>query len=461
MEKPVLDLLAKLRGYAQQKGLKLAIFYHEEISALMRFANSAISLNTSEHLVRLELFAYDGRKKANFSLIVNPDDLPTMQAAIDSVAEMLQFAEPVSYDLSFPVYKERLVDTRPYDPALAAISNEEKLAYFNTLSAGLENSDHQLSGFFMNGVTITAQTSTAAEGSQYFASTDAKITAVISSEKDKWEVNAEQSAQKKTDLDPQAMHDDLALLVRHYVNDKAVQIPVGKYTVVFGPGFSGELLDMLCGWACHGGAMKQGYSFLKEENLGTEVLSKLFSAVDDPEAVELYAQQADMRGINRKPFAFFEQGVFKGFAWDQDSADEYGQTATGHSVEHQSLVIAPGTAPVYSLEDLLAMPRDEDILYIPYLHYINFVNPSAGIITGSSRFGALLLKKDGTVEVPYNVRLTQSFTDLFGEKVAWLSQKQMVYNVSSSYGQRNPSALRVPRFICTKGVEISHSNSSY
>ncbi|HSN95267.1 MAG TPA: metallopeptidase TldD-related protein [Anaerolineaceae bacterium] len=461
MEKPVLNILKTLRQYAQHKGLQLAIFYHEERSALMRFANSAISLNTSEHLVRLELVAYEGRKKATYGLIVNPQDLAAMQAAVEKTAEMVKVAEPLSYQPTFPIYTHEVVDTRAYDPALASMSNAERLAFFNQLGEGLESKDHQLSGFFMDGVTITAQTSTASEHSQYFASTDAKITAVISSEMDKWEVNAEQSAQKKTDLDASALHEELSLLVKHYMEDKPVQLPVGKYTVVLGPGFTAEIVDILCSWACMGGAMKRGYSCFKEEDQGTRVLSEHFSAADDPEDAELYAQSADMMGVPRERFPLFDKGVFTRFTWDQDSADEYGQKATGHSVQHQSIVIGAGDAEANSLRELLAMPRDEDLLYIPYLHYINIVNPSAGVITGSSRFGALLLKKDGTVEVPYNVRITQSFMDLFGEGVAWMSSRQMVYNVSSSYGQRNPTAVKLPRFICTHGVEISHSNSSY
>ncbi|NMD26882.1 MAG: hypothetical protein GYA81_02810, partial [Chloroflexi bacterium] len=85
----------------------------------------------------------------------------------------------------------------------------------------------------------------------------------------------------------------------------------------------------------------------------------------------------------------------------------------------------------------------------------------AGIFTGSSRFGALLLRKDGSVAVPFNVRVTQSFADLFGERLEWLSREQSAHNVSHSYGLRNPRAVLVPRFTCVKGVEISHSNSSY
>src|SRR5690606_41676660 len=94
-----------------------------------------------------------------------------------------------------------------------------------------------------------------------------------------------------------------------------------------------------------------------------------------------------------------------------------------------------------------------------YIHYMNVVNPTQGMITGSSRFGALFLKKDGSVQVPYNVRLTQKFYDFFGERVQWMSQKQVAYNVSSSYGRRDPTALKIPRFVCVKGIEISHSRS--
>jgi hypothetical protein len=83
------------------------------------------------------------------------------------------------------------------------------------------------------------------------------------------------------------------------------------------------------------------------------------------------------------------------------------------------------------------------------------------LITASSRFGALLLKKDGTVRVPYNVRLTQSLLDIFGDRLAWLSKAQTVNNTSSSYGARNPTSIVVPVFIQVNDLEISHSNSSY
>jgi hypothetical protein len=107
------------------------------------------------------------------------------------------------------------------------------------------------------------------------------------------------------------------------------------------------------------------------------------------------------------------------------------------------------------------MPRETDSLYVPFLHYMNIVNPSKGIVTASSRFGALLLKADGSVVIPFNVRLTQSLLDIFGDKVDWLSERTVVYNTSQSYGERNPTAIVVPRFIKINGLEISHSNAAF
>ncbi len=461
MTNEIISLLRTLRQAALDRGLKATIHYHEEDSFLMRFANSAISLNTNERLVRLDFKAFDGRKTAQVASIVDPTDLDGVKQSLDRLAEMLPHAQPLTYDPTFPVYQKDIVDERSYDPALAALTNQERLEYFNTLAKGLESEDVKLSGIFSNGVTTVAQISTASEHTQFFRSSDAQITAVLSSESLKWEINAEQSAQKKSDLDAVSLHEDLTLLLQNYQQDAAVKLPVGKYTVVLGPAATAELVGMMAMYGMTGAALKQGYSFLTEADQGRRIFSEKFSVTDDPEAVELYAEKADQYGLERKPFALVSNGKFGGFVWDQDTADEFGQKPTGHSINHPSLVVNGGTGEVASLAELIAMEKDEDLLYIPYIHYMNMVNPSEGTITGSSRFGALYLKKDGSVEVPFNVRLTQRFVDFFGDNLCWLSREQVVYNVSSSYDRRNPTALKVPRFVCVKGIEISHSNPSY
>ncbi len=461
MKDRILQTLAELREYAREAGHEVAIFYHEEDSYLMRFANSAISLNTNEHLIRLSITAYAGKKRANYSLITDLDKISEMRQGIDTAAEMVEHSQPLSYQPTIPVYEETFVDDSGYDQALAQMSNREKLGYFNEAVRDLETDDLRLSGIFSNGSNTIAMTNTRSDHELYFRTSDAQVTVVLSHKGLKWEVIAEQSAQQSSELGPARLRQELAFLVERYETEKPLQLPLGTYDIVFGPAASAEMISFMNWIGFDGGLMKRGYSFLSEEDVGRRVLSDKVTLVDDPNRLETFPFKRDFSGIFRQRTPLFERGVFQGFVWSQDDADEFDATPTGHTVTHKSLMLGGGGKEIRSLEGLVGMPREKDILYIPFLHYMNIVNPSKGIITASSRFGALLLKHDGSVVVPYNVRLTQSLLDIFGDKVDWLSRETVPYNTSQSYGARNPTAVIVPRFIRVNDLEISHSNPSY
>lgn len=461
MKDRILQTLRDLRAYALAKGVEAAFFYHEEDSYLMRFANSAISLNTNEHLIRLEISAYEGRKRASYELITDLSQLEEMKRGVDQAAAMVTHAMPLSYDPTIPTYAASFADESGFDPELGALSSAERLAYFNAASAGLETDEIKLSGIFSCGTNVTALINTRSPETLYFKTSDAQVNLVLSHPTLKWELTAEQSAQKKADLNPAAVRAELAFLLERYQNDTPQQIPLGRYDIVFGAIAVAEMVNVLNWIGFNGGSLKRGFSCLNEEQLGQKVFSEHFTLTDDASRLETFPFARDFIGLERTRFPLFDRGVFQAFAWDQDEADEFGATPTGHTVMHKSLVLSGGEQEVSTLAELVGQPREKDLLYIPYLHYMNFVNPSKGLITASSRFGALLLKQDGSVVVPYNVRLTQSLLEIFSDKVAWVSKVQTVVNLSSSYGARNPTALVVPRFIRVNDLEISHSNSSY
>ncbi len=461
MKERILNTLDQLRLYALSKGYTISIYYQEEDSSLMRFANSAISLNTNEHLIRINITAYEGRKRADYAMITDLSKIEDMKRGVDTAVEMVKHTMPLTYQPTVPVYHETFIDESGYDEALAVMSNDEKLAFFNQVVEGMETAEIKLSGIFSSGANTIAMVNTTSEHPIYIKTSDAQLSIVLAHSGLKWEIQSEQSAQKKADLSPASMRAELKLLLDHYLNDTPQQIPLGKYDIVFGSAATAEMLGFMRLIGFHGGLMKRGYSFLKPEDIGKKVFSAQFTLADDPTRLETFPFRRDFYGLERKPFPLVENGVFKAFAWMQDDADEFGEKATGHTVPHVSLSMAGGTQQVNSLEKLINQPRESDLLYIPFLHYMNIVNPSKGIVTGSSRFGALLLKKDGSVVVPYNVRLTQSLLDVFGDKVDWLSAETTAYNTSQSYGARNPTAMIVPLFTRVNGLEISHTNSSY
>ena len=461
----VLNTLKALRQYALEKtagrGLEIGLLYHEEDSYLMRFANAAISLNTNEHLIRLDIDATEGRKRASYALITDLSKLDEMKRGVDTVIELVQHAQPLNYDPTIPHYPESFSDESHYDPALAQISNKERLAFFNQAVAGLETEMIKPSGIFANGSTTVAMIYTTSEHTQYFQHSDAQVITVLAHTELKWEVIAEASAQRKADLQAGKLNRELATLVKLYQEVPAQQLPLGRYDIVFGPAAIAEMASIMRWIGFTGGNMKRGFSFLTEAQVGQKVLSAQFSLSDDPSHRETFPFRRDFYGMKREGFPIFKQGVFQGFTWMQDDADEFQAQPTGHTVSHPSLVLEGGTQAVGTLQELLAMPRERDLLYIPYLHYMNIVNPSKGVFTASSRFGALLLKQDGSVGIPYNVRLTQSLLDVFGDNIAWMSKQTEAYNLSASYGRRNPVAMVTPVYMRVNDLEISHSNNAY
>jgi len=461
MKEKIIATLRELRQYALDKGYEIALNYHEEDSYLIRFANSAISLNTNEHLVRLNITAYDGKRRASYQLITDLEQVDEIKQSIDQVAEMVHHSQPLTYQPTIPTYTETFVDESCYDQALAKISNEERLAFVNQVVDGLETEDLKLSGIFANGMTIQAFINTLSENILFFRVSDAQVEVVLAHAKEKWETMTSQSAQQKRDLAPAEMRQELLFLLGRYQQDKGTQLELGNYNIVFGASAVADMLYMMSFIGYNGGTMKRGYSFLKEEQVGQKVLSGKFTLLDNPNRRETFPYKRDFSGIVRQERPLFEKGIFKGYIWNQDDADEFGSDATGHTVNHLSLVVESGEKDVSTLAQLAEMPRDTDVIYIPHLHYMNIVNPSQGVITASSRFGAMLLKADGTIRMLYNVRLTQSLLEIFGDKIAWLSSHSRPLNISSSYGARNPTAFVLPKYIQVNDLEISHANQSF
>ena len=453
-------LLRDLVSFARGKGIAAQFWLHAEQSSLMRFANGAVSLNTTENLMTLDITAHRGNARGSCSLVTNMTERDRMQSAIIDADELARHAVPLNYPLSFTPMTALPDDDRHVDKGILRLTAQEKLDYMARTVSGIDSPELPLCGMFSSGAVWEAAANTLADTVLYHAATDAGVTVVLAHTRDKWELQATQSATSVSELNPATVHDELALLLGHYAKAKPVTVPTGACDVVFGREALSELVGF-CNWlGFSGGSCKRKNTFLKEEDIGRNVFSNLVTFVDDPAERATYPYAFDCNGVARKPFPLVTDGVFNAFMWDRDSADEFGQKETGHSVPERSFVMKPGTMKAASLADVIALPRERDILYLPFLHYMNCVNATEGIVTGCSRFGALLLKKDGSVQVPFNVRMTEKLSTLFGA-VEWLSDTPVAVNTSSSYGTRTATAVVVPAFMKVNNVTIPHVNTSF
>lgn len=457
----IIETLRELRRYALDRGAVAAIHWNAEDSHMVRYANSAISLNSHEDLVRMRVSVYDGRREATTGLIVDPADVDAMKRAIDQAIDMVPFASEKTYEPTIATIPETVVYEDSYDPEVVELSNEEIIAFVNDAVAGLETEDILLSGNFSAGVVEQAVIWTTSDNVVCRRSTDIGITLVLASEKRKWEINAEQFVWRKADLDAQALHDRLRWLSTCYTTCPEERAEERPYRVIMGPAAIAEYLMYLEWLGTTGGSMKRGFSMLKDDSVGQKIMSERFTLVEDPSLLDTFPMPVDLYGRRRDARAVYDRGVFTGFIWDQASADEFGASPTASDVPNLSFKLMGGDAEWASIQALAEEPRDEDLLYIPYLHYGGIVNPSEGLITGSSRFGALLLKKDGSIALPYNVRFTEKLSDLFGKKLVWLAKETMPYGSSSHYGGRDPYSTIVPVLGCFDDINVEISNKSF
>ncbi|HHW92969.1 MAG TPA: hypothetical protein GX734_00500 [Clostridiaceae bacterium] len=457
----IISKLRTLREYALSKGARVHLEWTTEDSRLVRFANSAVSLNTTERLTILDVSVYGDDRHASTQLIVDENDLATMKMAIDKAIEMLDFVAPLTYQPTLPVIEKTTISEEVYDPEIEALSSEEIIAFVNEATNGLETDDIVLSGNFSSGVAMYASISTETPEVIFSRKTDIGVTLVLSSIRRKWEVIAEQFVGFKCDLDAKALRDRFTWLVDLYMTKPEERLPEGPYCVVLGPAAIAEYLGFL-GWIGYSAAtMKRGFSMFKEDDIGKKVMSEQFTLIEDPTVLATLPTPVDAFGRERAKSAIFDRGVLKGFIWQQQAADEFGGTPTGHDVPHLSLVLQGGDVDTALIQDFAKLPRDRDILYVPYLHYANIVNPTEGLITGVSRFGALYLKRDGTITLPYNVRFTERLDELFGDKLVWMSRELVPYGSSSHYFGRDQYAALVPALACFDDVSVEISNESF
>ncbi len=460
MKNTLKETVRHIIEYARSHAIKAECMCHYECGSLLRFAQSAVSLNTHETRVTMTITAYNGNACGTAEITSRIDDYVAFEKAVLYAADIAQHATPTQYNRTFITLPEQPDDDSLYSESLAHTSSDDLLAYVHSAIEGIDSDALSLSGIITAGGVMQAIGNTLSDVILFHAVSDANSSLVFQNKADRREIAAGESAICSSDMQPEKLQKKLKDIADLYLAPTPIEISTGEYTVVLGADAVAELISMMCYIGFDGGMCKRQRTFLKEEHRGSRVFDSRLSIIDDPAVNDTYPYAFDLNGISRTRFPLVENGVFTQFVWDRDSADEFNEKETGHTVPAMSVIVEPGETLCADLPALMNMTRENDVLYLPHLHYMNIVNPTQGIVTCSSRFGALLLRKDGTIDVPYNVRMTENFFTLF-KNICWLSAELSVVNTSDSYGARNPTAIVVPSFTQVSGVHITHANTTF
>ena len=114
----VIEKLRELRDHALEQGAQVQIRWSSEDSRMVRYATSAVSLNSHEAITRLEVMALGDHRQATASLTADEGDMEAMKATVDKAIQMLPFAPEMSYQPTLPVIEATSISDESFYPAL-------------------------------------------------------------------------------------------------------------------------------------------------------------------------------------------------------------------------------------------------------------------------------------------------------------------------------------------------------
>jgi predicted Zn-dependent protease len=275
--------------------------------------------------------------------------------------------------------------------------------------------------------------------------------------KQRWELTHEQTSWNSEGIDCYETIEIVQLFKHMFENECGVQVPAGRYTVIFGSHAIAQLLDFMLWAGLKAKEWEEHRGWVAHRKIGDTVLGSNFTLSDDPFHDQTFRFGFDCAGKQREFFPIFTKGVLSNILYDLKTSSKYGKPQTGHTLGSPSIVMETGseTADPFTFAQTL-----DKVLYIPVLHYMNIPNPHKGICTGSSRFNALMIEKGENVQPIFTTRITDSFHTIFNN-INTISRFPVSVNLSRTYDQRAPVAFSVPSYMVVDNVMITDSAQSF
>ncbi|MFW9971830.1 MAG: TldD/PmbA family protein [Candidatus Odinarchaeota archaeon] len=194
-------------------------------------------------------------------------------------------------------------------------------------------------------------------------------------------------------------------------------IETGEYEVILDHQAVNELLFYIS-MATSSRLIIDKASFLTDK-LEQQVFNEKLTLINNPHNPEhLASQPIDDEGLATQPFPVVENGILKNYSCSRLDAVRLGTKALGtcYNFFGESIgfpfaeTMKPGK---YSKAELISEIKNG--LLITNFHYINFVNPPVGSITGMTKDGLFIIKNGEIIGSAKNMRFTDEIPRILKE----------------------------------------------
>ena len=455
----VKDTLKRLNNFMKGRGLCGTVNYRGEVSHLMRAANSAISLNTSEKGSKFFIELQDGKKFSRVSLSAGVEDYDKIVKSILLAERNIDVMPEIPFATPMKPICQLKENIHNNDAALENIDSAEMLDLFKGAKERFPERETVVSGAFSCGSYEFGVINTLVENPLYHKGSDFNIEIVLQLIGNKKEIRASQVGDCLKEIDYDLIYKELESALEVKKNTKRIDIEPGSYDVVFGRDAVADLLSFLSYLGLSGEAYEYGMGMFqkKTHKIEDKIFGDNFSFADNPEKENnIFSRTFGTNGIARKSVDLIKNGVLKQLIYSNKmDCDRFNQKVNNDdSTLNPVMETGEGPADFKEMVESCKTPT----IFIPYLHYMNSPNRAKGEVTATSRFGTFLIEDGKIKNHLYKLRINEDLFKIFSN-IEWLSRQSAFANTSDTYGLRMASAVQLPIYTKVKGVNITGSSN--
>ncbi|SCG36056.1 Predicted Zn-dependent protease or its inactivated homolog [Micromonospora echinaurantiaca] len=422
----VVELVRRLAGPDAQAE---AVVTRSDL-ALTRFANSFIHQNVAESTVGVRLRLHvDGRTAAGSGSLVSADGL---RALVERTLAAARLCPP---DPGWP-------GLTPPSPVAAGVAVDEATAYAepDERAARVRAFVDALGGLEAAGYCRTSHRSRAFANSagQYAQGRAVEAAMDGIARTGGSDAVARRCADRLADLDGAALGARAAAKARAAA--EPVELPPGRYEVVFEPAAVADLLQNLSWFGFNGKRYAERQSFAEP---GQAQFDRSVTLVDDP--LHGSGLPYDLEGTARRELTLVDAGVTRAVAHDRRSGAGIGASSTGHAapggatfgpIPHNIRLLAPSVAggapdgaavaadgppPATGVAGAVADADTAALvagvrrgLLVSDLWYTRVLDPKSLVVTGLTRNGVWLVEDGMVTRAVRDLRFTESYPRALG-----------------------------------------------